>query len=336
MSKVVFENLFLFSFTIGFIHNVIYWRTRKSFPVLYKRCTTFCNLAHVTYLPHTNRRYPLEDDGLGGMMRMASCINIVFTICVFLLSMGTPTAHPFFANLLPQDIFEGKWKLLIRILFSLFEAYITAFAWTSNTSIILLLPNFALLLKFWCSELQSNSPPNQISKSFSKLRELEETIKTYRQLQLLTTQVNECFAAQVGNLFMLAFINQVSVNYGTLRLYSELSIQAWVACPYLTVDGAFNILSVHNLLAMPYESSKKSVHSWRNPKMFKDRRDGKDMIENTAERRRITCVKYLKVVGLSCCPLKAKYGSLKFVKKDQGIEWVDSLIDSTVTVLLWK
>ncbi|ODM93618.1 Lipase 3 [Orchesella cincta] len=229
MSKVVFENLFLFSFTIGFIHNVIYWKTRKSFPVLYKRCTTFCNLAHVRYLPHTNRRYPLEDDGLNGMMKMASCINVVFTVCVFLLSMGTPTAHPFFANLLPPSIFMGGWGIA-RFGFSIFEAYITAFAWTSNTSIVLLLPNFALLLKFWAWELHANSPPTQLSKNFSRLRELDETVKTYRQLQLLTTQLNECFAAQVENLFMLAFINQVSVNYGTLRLYNELSIQAWVAC----------------------------------------------------------------------------------------------------------
>ncbi|CAL8071115.1 unnamed protein product [Orchesella dallaii] len=215
----------------------------------------------IKYLLHTNRRYPLKNDGLGGMMRMASCISLVFTICVFLLSMGTPTAHPFFANLLPLSVFEGKWELLIRTLFSTFEAYITAFAWTSNISIILLLPNFAVLFKFWCWELHSNSPPNQLSRNFSKLRELEETIKTYRQLQLLTTQFNECFAAQVGNLFMLAFINQVSVNYGTLRLYNELSIEAWVVCPYLTLDGAFNILSMYNLLAMPYESSRKSVES---------------------------------------------------------------------------
>jgi len=43
--KLVFENLFLFGYLISFIQNMIYWKTRKSFPSFYWRCTTFCNAA---------------------------------------------------------------------------------------------------------------------------------------------------------------------------------------------------------------------------------------------------------------------------------------------------
>lgn len=45
LPKLVFENLFLISYLIAVIHNVIFWRTRESFPVLYWRCKTFSKIA---------------------------------------------------------------------------------------------------------------------------------------------------------------------------------------------------------------------------------------------------------------------------------------------------
>lgn len=264
------------------------------------------------------------------MLKGATCIVLIFTLSMFLLSLENPRAHPFFATLIGPEL-QIMNNYSIRVPLAFLEAYITAFAWTSNISIVFLIPNFSLLFKFWSWELRTDAPSLQMSRSDSTLRQANNTMITYRQLQLLMGQFNECFSGQVQELFMLAFLNQVSVNYGTLKLYKELPLHIWIACPYLSISGAFNLCTLHDFMATSYETSQKAISSWKLPNAF-SKPDSGDNKESSETRRG---AKSVRLLYKSSAPLKAKYGSLKFVKKDQGIEWVDSLIDTTVTLLLW-
>ncbi len=250
------------------------------------------------------------------MAKETICINFILSFCVFALSIGNPTSPLFLASWFSkggQNYVNGH--IWLRLSLAIVEAYITLFAWTTCSSIILFVSNFCLLFTFWCKELYSTCA------HFSK-RTFYETVSLYRQLHCLICLFNECFASQMQILFICAFINQVCVNYGAIKLYNELSLLSWVALPYLAVFGAFNIVTTHNFLAKPFERSNECVKSWLLPTCV-----GKSSNERDYKLR--------KRIIASCGPFKLKYGSLKFLRKDDGIEWLDSLIDSTVTSLLW-
>ncbi len=278
--------------------------------------TNYIGDSIVKYLPRKQKQYPLDDDGLSRMMEDCVCINFIFPFSVFALSIGDPTSPLFFSSWFPpagqKYVTDYIW---LRLILAIVEAFITLFAWTTCTSILLFVANFGVLFTFWCKELHS------ICANFSK-RSFPETIFLYRELQCLVVLFKFCFASQMHVLFVCAFMNQVCVNFGTIKLYNELAFLAWIALPYLAVFGSLNIVTIHNFLASPFERSNDCVLSWLLPSCV-----GKSSRERQYKlRKRIT---------MSCGSLKLKYGTLKFLRKDDGIEWLDSLIDSTVTALLW-
>ncbi len=235
---------------------------------------------------------------------------------VFCLSFADPTFILLFVNWFPSG---GKFfvtaQIWLCLILSIFEACINLFAWIALISIILFLTNFCVVFTFWCKQLHSKCV------NFSK-RTFPQRVKLYRELQILTSQFNDCFAHHVQVVIVIAFINLVSDNFGTIKLYNELPYLAWMALPYLSVFGALNIVTVINFLANPFENSTDSIESWRTPCVKGMSGMGKQH-------------KYFKWIILSCNPLKLKYGALKFLRKGDGLEWLDSLIDSTVIVLLW-
>lgn len=158
-------------------------------------------------------------------MKITTIIVCLFPSAIFYLSMENPTSHLFLANWLPSDystILQNSQ--LLRMMLSVMEAEIAMFAWVSNVQVVFFLFNFSLLFKFWCDELNAKCPKNQISQSSSQLRRLEETMKVYRQLQLLMAPFNYTFSNQIKNLIVSAFVNQICINYGTIKLRNELSL----------------------------------------------------------------------------------------------------------------
>lgn len=149
-------------------------------------------------------------------------------------------------------------------------------------------------------------------------RRRDTLLATYRQLQLLELNFNEVFSTQTFNIFFPAFFNQTAVNYGTIRLYESLSFTAWAFCPYLSFSGAANLFMVQNVLASPYEASVATLAKicWK---------DADDVDDRVAKR-----------VAKSCPPIRLRYASYKLFTKETAPEYLDSVIDSTVTLLLWK
>lgn len=96
-----------------------------------------------------------------------------------------------------------------------------------------------------------------------------------------------------------------------------------MACLYLSIDGAFDISTVQNAMAGSHETCARVViPSWNFPNAFR----GNGVNE-------VISMRYTRLICKSCPPLKVKYGSFKIMKRDNGIEWIDSLIDSKVTLL---
>lgn len=279
----------------------------------------------VKYLK-VHRRYPLASDGLDGQMKIAVVIVCLFPTGMFFLSMGDLSDPLFFANCLSVDLLNVVKNFLpLRILLSLLEASIALYSWGSNIHNIFFIFTFAIFFKFWCEELNAHCPSGQLSQKGSPLRRLEETMRVYRQLQLLMTQFNNAYSDLIKNFCVSAFVNQVCVNYVTVKLRGEVAFLSWLACSYLSIIGAFNVLTAQNAMAFPYETSGDMILSWRIPKAFKREKQGLVATE-----------KYKRCLFTSCPQLKLKYGSFRVMKKDNGIEWVDSLIDSTVTLILWE
>lgn len=155
------------------------------------------------YMPELKSRYPVEDDGLGPNIKMGSMAIIIFPISVFFLSFNTPTMSPFFGKAFPNAV--AKYTVL-RLLFSMLEAYIAAFAWTGNIYVATLMPNFAHLLAFWVNQIGADGIINKKNKNAVQLTEMAQT---YRELQVLCLEFNECFGNQTLCLFSFAFVNQV-------------------------------------------------------------------------------------------------------------------------------
>lgn len=260
-----------------------------------------------------------EEEVLRGMMRIASGITILFTACVFLLSLSSPQDPVFFANWIKCPINSS----VLLIIISGVEACICAMAWVSNISITIQMPSFTLLMQFWASKLDNSKGSRNLHKKWNnRIEQLGNTWKMYRQLQVIQAHFNECFSLHVQTLFMLAFVNIICCNYGTVRLYGKIPAVAYTILPYLSVSGAYNICTVHNYLAKPYETSRKSIESWKNV----DERFSKATTMQRRLKRRFV---------RSCASLRMKYGSLKYVTRNQGIEWLDSEIDATLSLLLW-
>ncbi len=126
-SKTIFENSFMITNIAALLHNFLCWNKGNGVPVLYWRCVTFSNTAcgkflkrivlilkfnflfkiamfsksTAKFLGRQNQRYPLDNDGLSGMMKEGICINFLLSFCVFALSFSDPLFPLFFANWFP-------------------------------------------------------------------------------------------------------------------------------------------------------------------------------------------------------------------------------------------
>jgi hypothetical protein len=187
-----------------------------------------------------------------------------------------------------------------------------AYSWASNIYGFLLMANPVLLIAWWIRAL-SNELNQKLSQPF-------EFRKMYRQLQYLGDLYNWIFSSQIAGLLSLAFPNQVSVNYGSLRLYNSLSFVSWLACPYLAISGLINLLQLQSLLSLPYIFSQFTIHNVKShpPASFKSKLGFNHM------RRFVR----------SCPPLKVKRGGMGFFTQESAFEFADSLVDKTVTMIL--
>lgn len=153
-------------------------------------------------------------------------------------------------------------------------------------------------------------------------QQLPQFSMTYRKLLILSDLYNISYSTHVTGLLTFAFPNQVSVNYGTLCLYSSLPFGSWLGCLYLSLSGAFNLSQLQVLLASPFEVSQTVFESW-------------DKIPG-GNRKEISSMKRFRKYYRKRYPLRVKRGNFGIFRKESSIEWLDSLIDKTVSLILIK
>ncbi|CAL8076255.1 unnamed protein product [Orchesella dallaii] len=252
-----------------------------------------------------------EEDPVHVSLEFGIGLILMWTISIFTFNLS----EPLFPSLFSSYFETSVSSISVRCGFALLEAYIICFAWNSNIAMLVITQLTTYFATFWVAQLKID---------VKNVRNLNRFAMIHRELQLLVVQYNECFATPTTIILFIAFVSQCATNYGVFQLLGKISNGAWATCFYLMVTGTRNLFHLHTMLAFPYLTSEETKEEWQ-----KNLADGR--LWNNFVRDR----KWFRKCVRSCPALKIYQGSYRHFQRDSGIEFVDSVIDKTVSVLLY-
>ncbi|CAL8076265.1 unnamed protein product [Orchesella dallaii] len=257
-------------------------------------------------------KHPLRDeDPVHASLEAGIGLIFMWTISIFIYNLS----YPLFPSFLSSYFQASSSSIIVRLIFSVVEAYIMCFTWTTNIVMIVIMLLTTYSPTFWVAQMGIGSKVFENFNRFSMM---------YRELQLLVVQHNECFAGPTSNLLFIAFTNQSATNFGALKLYGKISNGAWATCFYMMLTGMRTLFHLHTMLAAAFLTSDEIKEEWK--KILPE-----EKFRNHSSREK----KWFRKFERACPSLKVYQGSYRYFQRDSGIEFVDSVIDKTVSLLMY-